>query len=214
LEEGYLTELLLEARDLCCERDHRLLFEGLGFALERGQVLQVAGPNGSGKTTLLRFLSGISSAYVGEIRWCGSLLDAVMVSYRSQFMYLGHAPGVSLQLTALENLRWYFGLNETVAEDGLWWALGLVGLAGYEEVPAYRLSAGQQRRIALARLRLSQVPLWILDEPFTAIDLGAVGELERMLGEHARDGGAVVLTTHHTLNIDMPFSRLELGSKA
>ncbi len=81
-------------------------------------------------------------------------------------------------------------------------------------MPAYRLSAGQQRRIALARLRLSQVPLWILDEPFTAIDLAAVAELEQILAEHARDGGAVVLTTHHTLNIDMPFSRLDLGAMA
>jgi heme exporter protein A len=214
MEDEYLTELLLEARDLSCERDHRVLFEGLDLSLDRGQVLQVAGANGSGKTTLLRFLSGISSAYAGEIRWCGKLLDAVMVSYRSQFLYLGHAPGVSLQLTPLENLRWYFSLNESVSEEGLWWALGVVGLVGFEEVPAYRLSAGQQRRIALARLRLSQVPLWILDEPFTAIDLAAVAELEQILAEHARDGGAVVLTTHHTLNIDMPFSRLDLGAMA
>ena len=207
-----MSETLLEVRDLCCERDHRVLFAGLNFGLDSGQLMQVAGANGAGKTTLLRFLCGLSSAYEGEIRWRGRRLREAMAGYRSEFLYLGHAPGVNLPLTPLENLRWYFGINERLTEAGLWQALADVGLGGYEEVSAYRLSAGQQRRIALARLRLSTAPLWILDEPFTAIDLAGVAELEAILVAYARAGGAVVLTTHHTLNIDMPFSRLELGA--
>lgn len=206
-----MTGSLLEVRNLRCERDYRLLFEALNFSLDPGQVMQVAGPNGAGKSTLLRFLCGLSNAYQGEIFWRGELLPAVLTLFRSELLYLGHAPGVSLALTPLENLRWYFGLNQRVDDDGLWRALDQVGLAGYETVPAYRLSAGQQRRIALARLRLSTVPLWILDEPFTAIDLAGVGELEAILADYARSGGAVILTTHHALNIGMPFSRLELG---
>ena len=205
-----MSHILLEARELACERDHRLLFERLNFSLEAGQVVQVAGANGSGKTTLLRFISGISRAYRGEILWCGEDIGRVGARYRSQYLYLGHAPGISLNLTALENLAWYFKLNQRVEPSELLDALGQVGLSGYEDVPAYRMSAGQQRRIALARLMLSAAPLWILDEPFTAIDRDGVNRLEQLLCRHAHRGGAVILTTHHALNLDIPFTRIEL----
>jgi heme exporter protein A len=207
-----LSQLLLEAREVSCERDHRLLFERVSFTIAEGQVLQIAGANGSGKTTLLRFLGGISRAFSGDILWCGRSIRDVATQYRSQFLYLGHAPGVSLNLSPLENLRWYFSLNQHIDPKPLEYALHQVGLAGYEDVPAYRMSAGQQRRIALARLIVSQAPLWILDEPFTAIDRHGVAELEQLLARHAHAGGGVVLTTHHALNLDTPFVRVELES--
>lgn len=206
-----MYEFCIEARSLCCERDQRLLLDDVSFSVGPGQVLQVAGANGSGKTTLLRILVGISSAYDGELLWCGQPIAAAGTQYRAQFLYLGHNPGVTLTLTALENLRWYFQLNQTVSDARILEALAAVGLEGYEEVPAYRMSAGQQRRIALARLLASEAPLWILDEPFTAIDRRGVQELEQLVCRHARRGGAVILTTHHALNLDMPFTRLELA---
>lgn len=209
-----LSQVILEAREVSCERDHRLLFERVCFTLAEGEVLQIAGANGSGKTTLLRFLGGISKAFSGDILWQGQNINEVAAHYRSQFLYLGHAPGVSLNLSALENLRWYFSLNQYVDLKPLLYALHQVGLAGYEDVPAYRMSAGQQRRIALARLIVSQAPLWILDEPFTAIDRAGVAELEQLLARHAHAGGAVILTTHHELNLDTPFSRVELEASA
>lgn len=195
---------------MSCERDHRLLFDDLSFTLSAGKVIQVAGANGSGKTTLLRFLAGISQSYSGSILWQGQAIDRVAPQFRSQLLYLGHAPGVSLNLTALENLRWYFQLNQRVEQDKLAQALAVVGLAGYEHVLGYRMSAGQQRRIALARMVLSDAPLWILDEPFTAIDRRGVGELEILLAQHAEKGGAIVLTTHHELALTTPFERIEL----
>ncbi len=205
-----MAETLLEVRGLGCERDHRRLFENISFRAGAGEVVQVAGPNGSGKTTLLRFLAGISQAFEGDILWCGENITVAAAQYRGQMLFLGHAPGVTLNLTALENLQWYFALNQHVPRGSLYSALADVGLAGYEDVPAYRMSAGQQRRIALARLRLSRVPLWILDEPFTAIDRAGVAELEGLLTEHASAGGMVILTTHHPLNLDTPYSRIEL----
>ncbi len=205
-----MSEPLLEVRALGCERDHRRLFENISFAASAGEVVQLAGPNGSGKTTLLRFLAGISQAFEGEILWRGRDINAAAIDYRGQMLFLGHAPAVTLNLTALENLQWYFALNQQVSRASLCAALADVGLAGYEEVPAYRMSAGQQRRIALARLRVSQVPLWILDEPFTAIDRAGVVELEGLLAEHAARGGMVILTTHHPLNLDTPYRRIEL----
>ena len=208
--EQEVSEFSIEARDVSCERDHRTLFDGISFRVGPGQVLQIAGANGSGKTTLLRVLVGVSSAFDGEILWNGSSITATSAHYRSQFLYLGHAPAVTLNLTPLENLRWFFQLNQKVESQSLLQALDQVGLRGYEEVPAYRLSAGQQRRIALARLLVSRAPLWVLDEPFTAIDLRGVGELESILCGHARRGGGVILTTHHPLNLDIPFARVEL----
>jgi heme exporter protein A len=206
-----LSEFSIEARGVSCERDQRLLLDDVNCAVGPGEVLQIAGANGSGKTTLLRILVGISTAYDGQVLWCGQPIAAAAGQYLSQLLYLGHNPGVTLTLSALENLRWYFQLNQTVTDQRMREALAALGLDGYEDVPAYRMSAGQQRRIALARLLISDAPLWILDEPFTAIDRGGVQELEQLICRHARQGGAVILTTHHALNLDVPFDRLELA---
>ena len=153
-----MSEFSIEARGVSCERDQRLLLDGVNCAVGPGEVLQIAGANGSGKTTLLRILVGISTAYEGQVLWCGQPIAAAAGQYYSQLLYLGHNPGVTLTLSALENLRWYFQLNQIVADQRMREALAALGLDGYEDVPAYRMSAGQQRRIALARLLISDAP--------------------------------------------------------
>lgn len=187
------------------------MFEGLSFTASAGEVVQVAGANGTGKTTLLRFLAGISSAYEGCISWAGQDIRSHYRDYCARFLYLGHSPGVTASLSPEENLAWYCSLNQAATRAEIHRALAQVGLAGYEDIPCYRLSAGQQRRVALARLVLSNQPLWILDEPFTAIDVAGVEALEAVLAQHASNGGIVIVTTHHKLTAANLSQRIELG---
>ncbi|PID41985.1 MAG: heme ABC transporter ATP-binding protein CcmA [Proteobacteria bacterium] len=188
---------LLQARDLFCERDDRILFENLSFSVNKGEIIQVKGPNGAGKTTLLRIISGISAAFEGEVYWLGSDINRCRPDFLSNLLYLGHKSAVKLTLNPLENLRILVGMHRAVSDRDIFNALDKVGLAGYEDVPCHSLSAGQQRRVGLARLYLSDELLWILDEAFTAIDRQGVAELESLIAERARSGGAIVLTTHH-----------------
>ena len=171
--------------------------------------MQVSGPNGAGKTTLLKLLTGLSSLYDGEI--CYENGKHRGYEFYSSLLYLGHLPAVKSSLTPFENLSWYFGVNgikceghgrATIpSESELRAALEIVGLKGYESTPCYQMSAGQQRRVALARLYCSKAKVWILDEPFTAIDKSGVARLEARIDEHAKSGGLVILTSHQTLNI-------------
>ncbi len=193
---------LLEARALECVRDDRVLFSGLEFALAPGAVLEVEGHNGSGKTSLLRILCGLALPAEGEIRWRGRAVERDRAGYFSEMAYQGHSHGVKLELTPLENLRVARALKPARAEPGPWQALERVGLRGYEDVPARMLSAGQCRRVALARLLTTGAALWILDEPFTAIDKHGVAQIEEMITDHTRHGGSVVLTTHHKARLD------------
>ena len=194
---------LLEVIDLFCERDERVLFEDLNFSIHPGEVLQVEGPNGSGKTTLLRILSGLSRAYEGQLRWKGQSIDDGRDDFLESLLYFGHLPGVKATLTPEENLRWYAALHPQTDSfsERIFDALEKVGLCGYEDVPCHSLSAGQNRRVSLARLYLSHAPLWILDEPFTAIDKRGVAAKEALIEAHADKGGSVILTTHHELLI-------------
>ncbi|ATJ84129.1 cytochrome c biogenesis heme-transporting ATPase CcmA [Halomonas beimenensis] len=204
--------LRLQARRLACERDDRWLFRDLDLEIQAGEILRVEGPNGSGKTTLLKILSGQLADYQGELFWDGAPLRQVRRDFLANLLYLGHAPGVKAALTPLENLAWYQALAGTVGnEDDRLEALAAVGLAGYEDVPAAQLSAGQQRRVALARLELTPRPLWVLDEPFTAIDREGVAALEDRLEAHTRRGGSVLVTTHHALRPSANLRRLCLG---
>ncbi|BFM07554.1 cytochrome c biogenesis heme-transporting ATPase CcmA [Halioxenophilus aromaticivorans] len=190
----------LELVDMACERDERVLFCGLSYRFEPGHVVQIEGPNGSGKTTLLRTLTTLSQDYAGELLWRGRPLSKQRHDYLSQLLYLGHLPGVKKALSPAENLRWYaHSRGESARRVGT--ALYNVGLAGFEEVPCFQLSAGQQRRVALARLYMSDQPeTWILDEPFTAIDKAGVGALEQTISHQAALGGTVILTTHQDLH--------------
>ncbi len=197
-----LLEPLLEARAVTCLRDDAPLFEPVSFALHGGEVLQLEGPNGVGKTTLLRALCGLASHARGELRWRGQLLAGQRYRFSAETLYIGHSAGLKAALGARENLRWWSGLHGLAGDDDhLDAALAEVGLAGYEESPCFQLSAGQQRRVALARLFLSPAALWILDEPFTAIDRHGAAQLEGWLAAQAARGGAVLLTTHQPLSL-------------
>lgn len=192
---------LLRLDAVGCERSGRLLFQNLSFELASGEGLRLTGSNGSGKTTLLRVIAGLSQRFEGSIAWAGKTAHGYDSTLRQSLLYFGHAPGVKGTLTPLENLAWWQRLHLTtpVSEDRLEKALSCVGLKAYLDTPAANLSAGQQRRVALARLFISTHRLWILDEPFTAIDQSGVVYLEALIAQHMQRGGIVILTTHQTL---------------
>ncbi|EOA1944176.1 TPA: cytochrome c biogenesis heme-transporting ATPase CcmA [Escherichia coli] len=189
---------MLEARELLCERDERTLFSGLSFTLNAGEWVQITGSNGAGKTTLLRLLTGLSRPDAGEVLWQGQPLHQVRDSYHQNLLWIGHQPGIKTRLTALENLHFYHRDGDTAQ---CLEALAQAGLAGFEDIPVNQLSAGQQRRVALARLWLTRATLWILDEPFTAIDVNGVDRLTQRMAQHTEQGGIVILTTHQSLNV-------------
>lgn len=189
---------MLEARELLCERDERTLFSGLSFTLNAGEWVQITGSNGAGKTTLLRLLTGLSRPDAGEVLWQGQPLHQVRDSYHQNLLWIGHQPGIKTRLTALENLHFYHRDGDTAQ---CLEALAQAGLAGFEDIPVNQLSAGQQRRVALARLWLTRATLWILDEPFTAIDVNGVDRLTQRMAQHTEQGGIVILTIHQPLNV-------------
>ena len=168
---GFLSasaETLLKAEGLFCERDDRVLFDGLSFSVQTGQILQIEGPNGSGKTTLIRILCGLSQDFEGDLFWQGQPMGQVAASFRQSCVYFGHNTGVKVALSAEENLHWMaqikgLQLGKVALSKRIRSVLEKVGLIGFEDVPLYTLSAGQKRRVALASLLLKPMPLWILD---------------------------------------------------
>jgi heme exporter protein A len=189
---------MLEVRTLACSRGERRLFGDLSFRVMPGEVLWVEGRNGSGKTTLLRTLCGLSSLDEGEILWCGTAIAELDEDYRRILLYVGHANALKDDLTVAENLR--FGgriAGQAVPDAALEAALNACGLGQRRDLPVRVLSQGQKRRTALARLWLSDSrPLWILDEPFAALDVDSVARLADRIAAHVSAGGMAVLTTH------------------
>lgn len=215
---------------LSFQRDDRFLFRNITFTAQMGDIVQLAGKNGSGKTTLMKIIVGLIEPSEGEVVWrpsdsrdkqtsSGPDTSFVDNDLCHSLLYLGHDSGVKLSLTALENLRWYFGVNgkkipgsesldngphsggDTGAElndKALIEALEWAGLRSYENVVCHEMSAGQRRRVALARLFISRAALWVLDEPFTAIDTAGVIQLENQIAQHSARGGIVLITTHQT----------------
>lgn len=201
----------LALKQLACERDERVLFAGLDWCFSSGELVQILGPNGAGKTTLLRILAGLSQDFWGDIHWQGESVLKDRWEFANQLLYIGHQTGVKRMLTPLENLRWLAsntgipatGSIDTIelSEAALVDALASVNLSGFEHTPCYKLSAGQNRRVALARLYLSKAAVWILDEPFTALDKAGIQKLEQRLQQHVEQGGLVLLTSHQDLQL-------------
>lgn len=201
---------LLQVQSLFCERDERVLFSGLSFTVGSGQLMQVLGSNGSGKTTLLRIICGLNDNYEGDILWRGVPVPEQRESFLASLLYIGHRVGVNRILTPRENLRWSASLHTPVDDHHIDAALARVGLKAYEDVPCRNLSAGQNQRVSLARLLISPATLWILDEPFTTLDVYGVRDLELLLAEHIARGGSALVTTHHRLNVPCAVERLNL----
>lgn len=199
---------MLEVRDLEVMRGDHRLFSNLGFSLQEGELLRLRGSNGSGKTSLLRAVCGLLEPSEGEVLWKGENIRSQRDEYNNALTYLGHHNGIKAELTGFENLR----LNSTlsgnnVSEDQIYDALGEIGLAGREDLPTQVLSQGQKRRVALARLLISEADLWILDEPFTALDVGAVAMLSQLIERHLQKGRMVMFTTHQEVDIRAGESR-------
>ncbi|MCT8517915.1 cytochrome c biogenesis heme-transporting ATPase CcmA [Glaesserella parasuis] len=189
--------------NIACERGETRLFEGCSLTISSGQWWQIEGHNGIGKTSLLRILAGLAVAVEGEVQWNGIKIQQQREQYYANLFYLGHHAGVKPELTAWENLRFFQKIQGFPLDDeALWNALGKVSLIGREDLPCSHLSAGQQRRVALAKLWLTKATLWILDEPFTAIDKKGVAELIAHIEQHCEQGGMVIFTSHQTAESD------------
>jgi len=193
---------MLEVSNLACSRGDHRLFAGLSFSLHPGQIMQVQGANGSGKTSLLRTLCGFLMPDEGGIAWRGESIQDLDEEYYAEMLYLGHLNAIKDELSALENLRISAGLSgiELDEKEALT-ALRRLGLRGRERLPTKVLSQGQRRRVALARLLVSDVKLWILDEPLTALDVGAVVLIQELIAEHLARQGMVIFTTHQPLQV-------------
>ena len=192
----------LRAHELKCIRGDRELFDALSFELRAGELLQVEGPNGSGKTSLLRMLCGFSAPSAGELRWARSDGAEAQGHTPEDVAYLGHAHGVKGALTPEENLHVARRLGHARADVSSEVALHRVGLQGYEETHCQQLSAGQRRRVALARLLVTHTSLWVLDEPLTSLDTRGVRLVEQMLDDHLSTGGMAVVSTHQPISVN------------
>ncbi|MGR9012538.1 MAG: cytochrome c biogenesis heme-transporting ATPase CcmA [Gammaproteobacteria bacterium] len=199
----------LNGEGLSCIRDDRVLFEELSFELVSGQILLLEGKNGSGKTSLLRILCGFREPDSGEIHWCG---DEIKDSpFHAQMAYVGHLDGIKKELTVFENLKMSLALS-SVGRYSIGEALAKVHLGGYDDILVQALSAGQKRRLSLARLLITENVLWILDEPFTSLDKQGIALIETLMTEHCANGGMIVLTSHHEIDLpDVDVQRIHLS---
>lgn len=193
-----VNQLSVEA--LSCQRGDKILFSNLTYSWQSGDFVQIEGHNGIGKTSLLRILVGLAQARFGKVFWNNTELKKVREDFNHNLLYLGHHAGIKPELTAWENLKFYQKVTHCQQGDEILWdILEKVGLFGREDIQASQLSAGQQKRVALARLWLSKSPLWILDEPFTAIDKGGIKQLTTLFEEHTQRNGIVILTSHQEI---------------
>jgi heme exporter protein A len=203
---------MLSVADLACVRGARRLFQNVSFSLSPGEVLCIRGENGVGKTSLLRILAGLSPPESGAVRWGGSAIGEVAEQYAGELLFIGHANALKEELSAVENLRSALSLSGIDAQPAsIRSALEDEGLGAVADLPVQWLSQGQRRRVALARLALSEpCALWLLDEPLAALDDAAAKRAGERVGRHVRNGGLAVFTSHHEIELGMPFRALDL----
>jgi heme exporter protein A len=200
---------------LCVEKVHvwrgdRHVLKGLSLGVRPGELMHVSGPNGTGKTTLLRVVSGLLRPENGSVAWQGRSIAASAAEYQSVLAYASHEPALKSDLTALENLRFTVGLKRRVTSAELRSSLERTGVAGCADLPARVLSAGQRRRVAMARVLAFRAALWLLDEPFTNLDASGSSLLSALLAEHVKEGGVALVVAHHDLNVAALTRQLEL----
>jgi heme exporter protein A len=205
---------MFEVINLGCVRGERRLFSGLSFLAQPGELIEVRGANGSGKTSLLRILCGLAQPAEGEVRWHGKNIRSLGEEYFGSVAYVAHQNGVKDELTAIENLRISGGVaGNSLGEREAQETLARMGLQKESYLPSRFLSAGQRRRVALARLLITKAELWILDEVLTSLDAAAMAFSARFISDHLRDGGMAIMATHQELNISATATRrLEMNS--
>jgi heme exporter protein A len=203
---------LLEAREINCWRGDRHILRDVSFDLRGGEFLKLTGPNGVGKTTLIRIVCGLLPPENGTVYWRGTVVRSTSDEYHAEMAYLGHLNSLKADLTARENLRFLAGLRQTLSDADIDGALDRVGIVSRGDLMARSLSAGQKRRLALARLLLSGAALWILDEPVTNLDTAGIELVEELIAEHVNGGGLALAAAHQRLLDQAPFlRRLELS---
>lgn len=195
---------MLKVENITCIRQDRCLFEDLSFELPQGTIMQIEGPNGAGKTSLFRILSGFTRLEQGNRFWFDKNISEDEENFFSELLYVGHKTGVNTQLNAIENIQFWqetHGYAQSSKQNSLdvYEVLANLGLVGLEDIPVRMLSAGQQRRVALARLWISDAKLWMLDEPFTAVDKKGVTLLQEQFKQQLNGGGSILLTSHQDL---------------
>ncbi len=205
---------MLEALNLGCIRGDRRLFKGLNFSVKPGELIELRGSNGSGKTSLLRILCGLAAPAEGEVRWQGKSIRSLGEEYSGSIAYLAHQNGVKDELSAIENLRIACGVaGNPLSTSGAQAILGQVGLRRQQNLPVRSLSAGQRRRVSLARLLTSKATLWILDEVLTSLDDAAIKLSRQFIGDHLSNGGLAIIATHQELDLAADrIQRIELSS--
>jgi heme exporter protein A len=206
---------MLEVRELECVRGDHRLFKGLNFTLQPGELLHLRGKNGAGKTSLLRTICGLTVPASGEVLWKGENIRSLRDEYNRGLTFLGHLNGIKGELSALENLRISSSLSgEKIPENQIVDALRQMGLGGREDLPTKVLSQGQKRRVALARLLITKTVLWVLDEPFTALDVHAIDVLKGLIARHIQAKGLAILTTHQHVEIGVGvLKEIDLSAK-
>ena len=190
-------------RDITCIRGERIVFAGLGFALDAGGALLLKGPNGSGKSSLLRLMAGLLRPALGALAWDGEAVWSDPDGHRRRLHYVGHLDAVKPAFTVAENLAFWCGLHTGRSDlDAVGAALAAFAIAHLADLPVRYLSAGQKRRLNLTRIVAAPAPLWLLDEPATALDEDAVARLEDAIAKHRTAGGMAAVSTHAGLNVD------------
>jgi heme exporter protein A len=203
---------VLEARAISVWRGDRHILRDVSFVLRSGEFLKITGPNGVGKTTLLRVVCGLLPAESGEMHWCGHPVRGVADEFHAQLGYLGHPNSLKADLSARENLRYLAGLRQELTDRDLDAALDRCGILSRGDLPARSLSAGQKRRLALARLLLADASLWVLDEPVTNLDTAGISLVEELIQDHVSHGGLALAAAHQRLLDESPnLRRLELS---